>query len=91
MKKILVPLFLVLVILLSPLSLVGCGDKNTNSKSSGGSEGKQPEQTDLSFYDSIPEKLKGTTIRFATWKDHTKEVAALVLSDFQALTGINIK
>lgn len=91
MKKILVPLFLVLVILLSPLSLVGCGDKNTNSKSSGGSEGKQPEQTDLSFYDSIPEKLKGTTIRFATWKDHTKEEAAPVLADFQALTGINIK
>ncbi len=88
MEKRILSLVLTIVMVLSAMTLAGCKDKAAAGDKAGSQAG---EMVDLSFYDSIPEELKGSTIRFATWKDHTREEAAQVLSDFQALTGINVK
>lgn len=93
MYKRILSLVLAVVLVLSLVSLTGCGEDATGGKTPAGNNGgvSNGGATDLSFYDSIPEELKGTTVKFATWKDHTKEEASQVLSDFQALTGIEVK
>lgn len=40
---------------------------------------------------NIPAKLKGTTVTFATWIDHTKSEAANAWNTFEKATGIKVK
>lgn len=70
-------------------AFTGCGkDKNQPTKdSSSGSV----ENDDGSFFDNIPANLVGTTVKFATWIDHTKSEAAPVMAAFTELTGIKVE
>lgn len=40
---------------------------------------------------NIPENLKGTTVKFATWIDHTGTEASQIMANFQKDTGIAIE
>lgn len=96
MKKRISCLLLALALSASAFGLAGCGDDKENGKkqttnSSNGNSSTSNQEADLSFYDSIPEELKGTTVKFATWKDHKKEEAANTIADFETLTGINVE
>lgn len=42
-------------------------------------------------YASIPEEIKGTTVRFATWIDHTQTEGAVPLANFEADTGLKVE
>ncbi|MBO4467975.1 MAG: extracellular solute-binding protein [Clostridia bacterium] len=42
-------------------------------------------------YGSIPSNVKGTTVKFATWIDHTSNESTQVLKDFTAKTGIKVE
>ena len=39
----------------------------------------------------VPEELKGTTVKFATWIDHTTTEASYALSNFEKVTGIKVE
>jgi len=40
---------------------------------------------------NIPEELKGTTVKFATWIDHTTTEAAYPMANFEKVTGIKVE
>ena len=89
MKNSIVKLAALVMSILLAFTVAGCGgsgNNNGDSPSSGGSKG-----TDLSFFDDIPEELKGTTVKFATWIDHKSNESAQVLEDFTELTDINVE
>ena len=39
----------------------------------------------------VPEELNGTTVKFATWIDHTTTEASYALSNFEKVTGIKVE
>ena len=39
----------------------------------------------------VPEELKGTTVKFATWIDHTTTEAAWIMENFEKDTGIKVE
>lgn len=40
---------------------------------------------------NVPDELKGTTVKFATWIDHTKTEAKYPMANFSKVTGINVE
>ena len=42
-------------------------------------------------YASIPDSIKGSTVRFATWIDHTQTEGAVPLSNFERDTGLKVE
>lgn len=55
---------------------------------------KMPEQVDLNKSDpfaNIPARLKGSTVKFATWGDESGETYRKVINAFTKKTGINVK
>ena len=87
------------------LTACGGGDKDTTSSqvSTGGSnaddsevvankpsgvEGTEWENFDP--YATISDSIKGTTVRFATWIDHTQTEGAVPLANFEADTGLKV-
>ena len=85
MKKFLTVL-LSLAVLFSCVSLAGCG----NSK-----DAKQKQKGDIEVDPDSPyagiEEYAGTTIKFATWIDHTKSEAARVFASFEEKYGIKVE
>lgn len=76
-------LILSVVMLASLLSLVGCGEKTP----------KKQKETQISSDDPYAgiEEYEGTTIKFATWIDHTKSEAARVFASFEEKYGIKVE
>lgn len=54
-------------------------------------EGSKYADPNWNPYASIPESIKGTTVRFATWIDHTQTEGAVPLSTFTEKTGLGIE
>lgn len=75
-----------IVVLLSSLSLAGCGGNNVPQKQK--NDDAQVEGSDP--YAGI-EEYEGTTIKFATWIDHSKSEAARVFSSFEEKYGIKVE
>ena len=42
-------------------------------------------------YASIPDSIKGSTVRFATWIDHTRTEGAVPLANFERDTGLKVE
>lgn len=86
-----------LLVLAVAVAFTGCGGGNTSSEGGEGGDkattsGNRVTTTDDdSFFDNIPVELVGTTVKFATWIDHTKTEAAPVMADFADLTGIKVE
>ena len=73
-----------LVVTLSCLYLAGCGgDSKKKQKNGAVVDGDDP-------YAGI-EEYEGTTIKFATWIDHSKSEAARVFSSFEEKYGIKVE
>lgn len=49
------------------------------------------EWADFDPYASIPESIKGDTVRYATWIDHTTTEGKVPLSNFYNDTGLNVE
>lgn len=73
-----------MLICLSCLTLAGCGD-NTPTKQ------KNDAQVDANDPYAGIEEYEGTTIKFATWIDHTKSEAARVFASFEEKYGIKVE
>lgn len=71
------------------LTAAGCGEGKKDDKDS--SKVGSKSNTDTSFFDNIPSELEGTTVKYATWIDHTANESAQVLKDFTDLTGIKVQ
>lgn len=61
----------------------GCGD----DKNKGGKQAN----VDTAYFDNIPVELVGSTVRFASWRDHTADECASVIEGFIDLTGIDVE
>ena len=46
---------------------------------------------DFDPYATISDSIKGTTVRFATWIDHTQTEGAVPLANFEADTGLKVE
>lgn len=80
--------FALIMSLVMCLAVVGCnGDKGTVSKVR---DGDNSQGSDTDPYAGI-EEYEGTTIKFATWIDHSKSEAARVLSSFEEKYGIKVE
>lgn len=86
-----------LLVLTVAIAFTGCGGEGTTSISSENNVSAQSTGSNIanydeeSFFDSIPAELIGTTVKFATWIDHTQTEAAPVMADFTDLTGIKVE
>ena len=49
------------------------------------------EYKDFDPYASIPDSIKGSTVRFATWIDHTQTEGAVPLANFERDTGLKVE
>ncbi len=92
MIKRLLTMLLVVVIALSMVAMAGCGGKGSsgnsgNTGNTGNNSGSKPGNEDEFFMD-MPAELKGTTVKFATWIDHTQTDTAAVLAGFEQTTGM---
>ena len=72
------------------------GKKNNHSSSKNNSSKKGGNKTgansaEMSYFESVPAKLDGTTVHFATWIDHNRNESAQVIADFTDTTGIKVK
>lgn len=83
--KRLLSVLMALVVTVSCLSLAGCGDSKTAKK-----KNSDAQLTSDDPYAGI-EEYEGTTLKFATWIDHTKSEAARVFSSFEEKYGIKIE
>lgn len=88
MLKRIITLLLAVAMLLSMCALVGCGGGK-------GGSGKTPVQnagnSDEQYFLDMPTELRGTTVKFATWIDHTATDTADVLSGFEVETGMKVE
>ena len=80
-------ILLSMLVCLSCLTLAGCGD-NTNKPQKQKNDDVQADGNDP--YAGI-EEYEGTTIKFATWIDHTKSEAARVFASFEEKYGIKVE
>lgn len=69
--------------LASLVSLAGCGEDTPKKQKEGQANSDDP-------YAGI-EEYEGTTIKFATWIDHTKSEAARVFASFEEKYGIKVE
>ena len=97
MKTLKRSLLMMLVLSMVCAFFVGCGgDKDTASK--GNNSKKQETEVVVSQrfedwdnfdpYATISDSIKGSTVRFATWIDHSQTEGAVPLSKFEADTGL---
>ncbi len=84
MTKRIITLLLAVAMLLSMCALAGC-DKGNNKKNPASNPGAVNEED---FFLDMPSELRGTTVQFATWIDHTKTDTAICLAGFEETTGI---
>ena len=86
MTKRIITILLALAMVLSMFALAGCGkDGDGGIKPSGNSSNATNEED---FFLDMPSELRGTTVEFATWIDHTKTDTAICLAGFEETTGI---
>lgn len=90
MLKRIVTLLLVVAMVLSVCAMAGC--KSDRFKV-GGAKGNTAglDQTEEEYFLDMPSELKGTTVKFATWIDHTATNTAICLSGFEETTGMNFE
>ena len=74
-----------LLVCISCISLAGCGGTNKPQKQ------KNDSQVDGNDPYAGIEEYEGTTIKFATWIDHTKSEAARVFASFEEKYGIKVE
>lgn len=97
-------LCLVCALLMLVFAMTACGDKKddvssvpSNNGSKGDVVANQPsidpnsEWVDFDPYATISDKIKGSTVRFATWIDHTQTEGAVPLANFEADTGLKVE
>ena len=76
--------------LLAVMSLVGCGGEK--KPVAGGNKGNANNGIDAAseeeYFMDMPSELKGTTVKFATWIDHSQTDTAAVLAGFEQTTGM---
>lgn len=70
----------------------GSSDK-TDSQQGGDSakSGKKASSAESAIFENVPQELRGTTVKFATWIDHKSCDYAHVFSDFEKKTGIKVQ
>ncbi len=86
MLKKIITLLLCVAMLLSVACLAGCGDKDGGGKVDGSSNTNATNEED--FFLDVPSELRGTTVQFATWIDHTATDTAICLQGFEEATGM---
>lgn len=74
----------------------GCGGNPQDSSDTGGTPQKGANNntaadTEMEYFEGVPAELDGTTVKFATWIDHTRNESSQVLSDFTDITGIKVE
>ncbi len=85
MTKRILTLLLAVAVMLSMCALAGCGEKSGEGpKNPSGNSTVSEEE----FFLDMPSELRGTTVEFATWIDHTKTDTAICLAGFEQTTGI---
>ena len=77
------------------------GSSSTSSKKDGSGQSTvsaltpsiDPNSKYVNFdpYASIPDSIKGSTVRFATWIDHTQTEGAVPLANFEKDTGLKVE
>ncbi len=72
------------VMVLSLMAVAGCGEKNPVSNGGNAVLNNQEEE----FFLDMPSELEGTTVKFATWIDHSQTDTADVLAGFEQTTGM---
>ena len=90
MLKRIVTLLLVVAMVLSVCAMAGC---KSNRFDVGGASGNTSglAQNEEEYFLDMPSELKGTTVKFATWIDHTATNTAIALSGFEETTGMNFE
>lgn len=74
-----------IVMVLSLMAVAGCGDKPTTGANGGNAVMNNKEEE---FFLDMPSELEGTTVKFATWIDHSQTDTADVLAGFEQTTGM---
>ena len=84
----------------------GKDDKDTNTSSQGSNAGASTNNTvsanepniepgsvweNFDPYATISDSIKGSTVRYATWIDHTQTEGAVPLANFEADTGLKVE
>lgn len=88
MLKRILTILLAVAMVLSMVAMAGC-------KGNGGSEGKKPtgglqssSQAEEEYFLDMPSELRGTTVKFATWIDHSQTDTKICLAGFEEATGM---
>lgn len=97
MKKYARALCLIMAVMLVTAFFSACGGKKETASKGNNSKGNQTEVVvsqrfedweNFDPYATISDSIKGSTVRFATWIDHTQTEGAVPLSKFEADTGL---
>ena len=97
MKKYARALCLIMAVMLVTAFFSACGGKKETASKGDNSKGNQTEVVvsqrfddweNFDPYATISDSIKGSTVRFATWIDHTQTEGAVPLSKFEADTGL---
>ena len=86
MIKKIITLLLCVAMLLSVVCLAGCGDKGNGKGNENANNEVQSNEEE--FFLEVPSELRGTTVQFATWIDHTATDTAICLQGFEEATGM---
>ncbi len=88
MLKRIITVLLCVAMLLSMCALAGCkGEK----KESGNTPVQSGVSDDEEFFLDMPDELRGTTVKFATWIDHTATDTAMCITGFENTTGMELE
>ena len=74
-----------IIMVLSLMAVAGCGDKPVTGANGGNAVMNNKEEE---FFLDMPSELEGTTVKFATWIDHSQTDTADVLAGFEQTTGM---
>ena len=89
MIKKIITLLLCVAMLLSVACLAGCDDEKGDNN--GGGNGGASATNEDDFFLDVPSELRGSTVQFATWIDHTATDTAICLQGFEEDTGMDIE
>lgn len=78
---------LAILMVLSLTFVAGCGGSKNPANTPSGSNQNKPIDDDDYFLDT-PEELKGTTVKFATWINHSTTDTAVAIAGFEEATGM---
>ena len=90
MLKRIVSVLLCVAMLLSVCALAGCGGEKGKTPS-GPSSVLSNDAKEEEFFLDMPEELRGTTVKFATWIGHDKTDTAICLAGFEDTTGMKLE